>query len=80
MAQLLIRNLDDDLMDWFRQRASRLGQSKEQLARAIIEREARAEAGWDQFQKRAADLRSRLSRRAGRLPDSTKSIRQDRQR
>jgi plasmid stability protein len=80
MAQILIRNVDDDLMDWFRRRAERLGQSKEQLARAIIEREAPAEAGWEQFGKSSRRLRARLADRAGRLPDSTKDIRRDRQR
>ncbi|MGH7460337.1 MAG: FitA-like ribbon-helix-helix domain-containing protein [Longimicrobiales bacterium] len=74
MAQILIRNVDGELIDWIRRRADRLGQSKEQLARAIIEREARAEAGWEQFQSRALRLQARLARRTGRLPDSTKDI------
>ena len=80
MAQMVIRNLDDDLMDWFRRRAERLGQSKEQLARAVIEREARAEAGWELFQTSALEMRERLARRGARYRDSTRDIRRDRER
>jgi plasmid stability protein len=80
MAQMVIRNLDDELMDWFRRRAERLGQSREQLARAIIEREARAEAGWELFQRGALQLRERLARRATRYRDSSTDIRRDRDR
>jgi plasmid stability protein len=80
MAQIVVRGLDDDALDWFRRRAERLGWSKEQLARMIIEREAQAEAGWSTFEGKARKVRERLRKRGGVYGDSSEDIRQDRAR
>lgn len=80
MAQIVVRGIDDDAMEWFRRRAERLGFSKEQLARSVIEREARAEAGWTAFEKRAVRVRERLRKTGGVYSDSTIDIRADRER
>lgn len=80
MAQIVIRGIDDDAMELFRQRAERLGYSKEQLARAIIEREAAAEAGWTRFEKRARLIRERLRKQGDEYGDAAHSVRSDRER
>jgi plasmid stability protein len=80
MAQIVVRGLDDDAMEWFRRRAERLGWSKEQLARAVIEREAQAEAGWSAFAGKARKVRERLRKRGGPYGDSSADIRRDRER
>ena len=80
MAQIVIRGIDDDAMEWLRRRAERLGWSKERLARSILEREAAAEAGWTRFEARAQRIRERLKKQGGAYGDSTGDIRSDRER
>lgn len=80
MAQIVIRGIDDGAMEWLRRRAKRLGWSKEQLARSILEREASAEAGWTRFEARAKRIRERLRKQSGLYDDSTPDIRADRDR
>ncbi len=80
MAQILVRGIDDDAMELFRRRAERLGWSKEQLARAVIEREAEAEAGWGKFEVQAQRIRERLRKQGGLYHDSATDIRADRDR
>lgn len=80
MAQIVIRGIDDEAMEWLRRRAQRLGWSKEQLARSILEREAEAEAGWTRFEARARRMRERLRQQGGTYGDSTSDMRSDRER
>ena len=76
MAQVIIRNLDDDALRRLRARARRKGVSLEGELRAIVTAAARADRG--QFIARAAALRRRLGARAH--SDSTVLIREDRDR
>lgn len=60
MANLKVSDLDDQLLQWFAHRAQRLGQSEEQLARALIEREAKSEQAWQTLEDNSARMRERL--------------------
>lgn len=80
MAQIVIRGIDESAMAWLRRRAERLGWSKEQLARSILEREAESEVGWARFETRARRIRERLRKEHGTYGDSTPEVREDRDR
>ena len=60
MARLDVTHIDDQLLEWFAHRAQRLGQSEDQLARALIEREARSEQAWQTLEDNSARMRERL--------------------
>ena len=76
MAQVVIRNIDDDAMARLKARARRKGVSLERELRAILTESARLdEAG---FRERAATFRGKLAGR--RHSDSTRLIREDRDR
>ena len=60
MARLDIPEIDDRLLEWFAHRARRLGQSEEDLARSIIEREARSEQTFQTLEDNSARMRDRL--------------------
>ena len=59
MARLSL-TLDDDLLDWFGKRAKRLGQTEEELARQMIEREARTEQTFQALEENSNRMRQRL--------------------
>ena len=76
MGRLMIRNVDDDLIRWLKERAAVSGRSTEAEQRAILERALRP--GRETFAERAARWR-RLT--AGReTTDSAGLIRADRDR
>lgn len=60
MAKLDITGLDDELLAWFAHRAHRLGQSEVDLARTLVEREARSEQTWQALEDSSARMRDRL--------------------
>ena len=60
MARLSIGEIDDQLLEWFGHRARRLGQTDEELARSLIEREARSEQTWQTLEDNSARMRERL--------------------
>lgn len=60
MANLKVPQIDDELLQWFAHRAHRLGQTEEQLARSLIEREARTEQTWQTLEDNSARMRDRL--------------------
>lgn len=59
MARISI-TIDDELNQWFAHRAGRLGQTEEQLARSLIEREARSEQTWQNLEDTSSRMRDRL--------------------
>jgi plasmid stability protein len=76
MAQVVIRNIDDEAMARLKARARRKGVSLERELRSILIDTARLdEAG---FRERAATFRRKLSGRTH--SDSTKLLREDRDR
>lgn len=62
MAHVDIPEIDDQLMEWFAHRARRLGQTEQQLARSLIEREARSEQTWQNLEDSSSRMRDRLKR------------------
>lgn len=60
MAGLNVGEIDEQLLQWFAHRAHRLGQSEQELARALIEREARSEQTWQNLEDSSARMRDRL--------------------
>ena len=76
MAQVVIRNIDDEAIRRLKSRAARKGVSLERELRTIITQAARADRAG--FRERAAAFRKKLEGR--RHSDSTVLIRKDRQR
>jgi plasmid stability protein len=76
MAQVVIRNIDDDAIARLKARARRKGVSLERELRTILTETARVEDA--DFRTRAAALRRKLAGR--RHTDSTALIRADRDR
>lgn len=74
MAQVVIRNIDEDAMRRLKSRAARKGVSLESELRMILTEAARADRSG--FGKRAAAFRRNLT--GLRHSDSTKLIRKDR--
>lgn len=75
MGQLIVRGLDDQLIQSLKQRARRTGRSAEAEHRAILEAALRAET--EPFGQAAARLRARTPRQT---TDSADLIRRDRDR
>ena len=76
MAQVIIRNIDDEAIRRLKARAERKGISLERELRTIVTEAARSDhAG---FRERAAELRRKLG--DGPHSDSTKLVREDRDR
>lgn len=76
MAQVLIRGLDDETVKRLKDRAQRHGRSLQAEARLILTQVAGL--GFNDARKLARQWHSKLCRRD--LPDSTESVREDRQR
>jgi phage shock protein A len=74
MARVDIVEIDDQLMEWFAHRAKRLGQTEQQLARSLIEREARSEQTWQTLEDSSSRMRDRL-KRMGKYESATPSPR-----
>jgi antitoxin FitA len=75
MGQLIVRGLDDRLIQALKQRATRLGHSAEAEHRAILEQALRPET--ETFAEAAARLRAKAPPQA---TDSADLLRQDRDR
>lgn len=75
MGQLLVRGLDDTLVDTLRKRAARHGRSVEAEHRLILERALEPET--ETFAQVAAGLRARTPPQS---TDSAEIVRQDRDR
>lgn len=81
MANLTIRNLDDELKSLLRQQAARHGCSMEQEARDILRRAVQTQAAGQDFAQRIhqrfaglkADTLPIPKRRAARLPPAPKA-------
>ena len=76
VAQVVIRNIDDEAMRRLKSRAARKGVSLERELRTILTEAVRADRAG--FTERAAAFRQKLAGR--RHSDSTVSIRKDRSR
>lgn len=76
MAQVVIRNIDDAVMERLRARARRKGIALERELREVLTAAASGDRAG--FRVRAADFRRRLADR--RHSDSTTLLRRDRQR
>jgi antitoxin FitA len=76
MAQVIIRNVDDDAILRLKDRARRKGVSLESELRTIVVEASRADHAT--FRARAAECRERLAGR--RHSDSTDLVREDRER
>lgn len=76
MAQVVIRNIDEDAMRRLKERAARKGVSLERELRTILTDAARTDRS--RFGRRAAAFRRKLADR--RHSDSTRLVRQDRDR
>ena len=75
MGQLIVRGLDDRLIQALKQRAARAGRPAEAEHRAILEQALRAET--ESFAEAAARLRARTP---PQTTDSTVLVRRDRDR
>jgi plasmid stability protein len=75
MGQLIVRGLDDQLIQVLKQRATRAGRSAEAEHRAILEQALRPEA--EPFARTAARLRARTPPQS---TDSAALLRRDRDR
>ncbi|MGQ0814312.1 MAG: hypothetical protein ACT4O1_07580 [Gemmatimonadota bacterium] len=60
MARINVGEIDEQLLEWFAHRAHRLGQTEEELARSVIEREAKSEQTWQALEDNSARMRERL--------------------
>jgi antitoxin FitA len=76
MAQILIRNLDDEIVARLKERARRQGRSLEAEARVILTQAAGL--GFHDARQLMRQWHRKLRDRA--LPDSTDLVREDRQR
>jgi len=80
MAQIVVRGIDDEAMQAFREQARSRGVSTEQAVRELIERAAREGSRQADWYTRADVLRERIRAKYGTLPLSMEMIREDRDR
>lgn len=78
MAQIVVRGIDDEAMQAFREQARARGVSTEQAVRELIETAAREAARQADWYVRAEVLRERIRTQYGTLPSSLEMIREDR--
>lgn len=76
MAQVLVRNLDDEVVERLKARAAKAGRSLESELRGILEAAAREER--DAWVRRAAAIRARTPPRPPGMPLAEDLIREDR--
>jgi plasmid stability protein len=76
MAQVIIRNIEDETLERLRARARRKGVSLEKELRELLMRAARVNR--EEFRRRAAALRRRVAKRI--RFDSVELLREDRDR
>ena len=80
MAQIVVRNIEDDTMQGLKALAARHGVSAEQTVRSLITDAVAADRGLAAFREASASARARLLDARGTLSDSTSGIREDRDR
>lgn len=78
MAQVLVRDLDDETVARLKERAARRGRSLQKEAKAILEDAARYDDLMREAKESAARIRARFAGRT--FSDSTEFIREDRER
>ncbi|MBM4132263.1 MAG: Arc family DNA-binding protein [Nitrospira sp.] len=77
MAQVLVRQLDDKVVERLKRRAMEHGRSLQSEVKTILEEAAPDyEAAWQRIER----FRNRLKRSGRRFSDSTELIREDRDR
>lgn len=80
MAQIVVRNIDEDIMRGLKSLAAREGVSTEQAVRSLIEDAVAADRDLAAFREAAAAARTQLLEERGPFDDSTSLIRKDRDR
>ena len=78
MANVLIRNIPEEVLDRFKSMAKNHKRSLQQELRTVLEKTAN-QSSPDIFQK-ALDLRKKLEKKAIRFTDSAKLLREERSR
>jgi plasmid stability protein len=79
MAQIVVRGIDEEVMQKFKVRAKRQGKSAEQAVRELIEEAARETGRQDDWFERATAFREKLYRKYGQLDiNAAELIREDR--
>jgi plasmid stability protein len=80
MAQIVVRNIEEDVMEGLKALAARRGVSTEQAVRSLMADAVDAERRRASFREAAASTRDGLRRTHGELSDSQSLIRADRDR
>ena len=80
MAQMIVRNIEEGVMEALKRLAKARGLSTEQQVRALIEREADEQERWLRFQDASDRALAYWRERGIRFDDSTALIREDRDR
>jgi plasmid stability protein len=78
MAQIVVRNLEDDVMQGLKALAGRRGVSAEQAVRSLIAEAVESERRLAAFRTQSAAARQRIEKTRGTLSDSAADIRADR--
>ena len=77
MADMLVRNVDDDAVARLKKKAEAAGKSMNELAREVLH--AASKPSKEEAWAAADSIRAKIRARIGRdLPDSTAGIREDR--
>lgn len=82
MAQVLVRNLDDRVVEQLKANAARHHRSLEAEVRAVLEEYSQRSKAMEDFRAKATNLRKAISQERGDKPfsDSVELIREDRER
>lgn len=80
MAQMIVRNIDEDVMAAFKALARQRGRSTEQQARELIEREVETASRWAKFRRSSDEMIEKWRAEGISFDDSTPLIREDRDR
>lgn len=80
MAQIVVRNIPEEVMDGLRELAQQRGVSTEQAVRTLITDAVDAARRLERFRSKARAARKKLSRGGRRFSDSVADIRRDRDR
>lgn len=80
MAQMIVRNIDPDVMEKFKALAKRRGSSAEQQVRELIESEVDREERMAEFRRKSDAWLAYWRDQGITFDDSTKLIREDRDR
>jgi plasmid stability protein len=80
VAQIVVRNIPEDTMDGLRELARRRGTSAEQEVRTLIAGAVSRARRLDRFREEAQASRADFAKQSRTFVDSTRLIRQDRDR